>query len=65
MIIYTNLDFKEEGIMNKTYIIKFQNINEDYQDDVEGNLEALFSDVVEFSESFEIKEVKQSKNIKI
>ncbi len=51
--------------MNKTYIIKFQNINEDYQDDVEGNLEALFSDVVEFSESFEIKEVKQSKNIKI
>ena len=44
--------------MDKTYIIKFKNINKDYEDDVEGNLEALFSDVVDFAESFNIKEIK-------
>lgn len=44
--------------MDKTYIIKFKNINKDYKDDAEGNLEALFSDVVDFAESFEIEEVE-------
>lgn len=44
--------------MDKTYIIKFKNINQDYEDDVEGNLEALFSDVVDFAENIEIEEVK-------
>lgn len=44
--------------MDKTYIIEFKNINKDYEYDIEGNLEALFSDVVDFAESFTIKEVE-------
>lgn len=44
--------------MDKTYVIKFKNINKDYEDDVEGNLGALFSDVVDFAENFEIEEME-------
>jgi len=44
--------------VDKTYIIKLKNINKDYEDDVEGNLEALFSDMVDFAEGIEIKEVE-------
>lgn len=44
--------------MDKKYIITFKNINEDYTDDVEGNLEALFSDVVDFAQDVDIEEIE-------
>jgi hypothetical protein len=43
--------------MNKKYIIELTNINPDYQDDVEGNLEELFYNVVEFATDVRIEDI--------
>jgi len=43
--------------MNKKYVIEFTNINPDYQEDVEGNLEDLFYNVVEFAIDIKITDV--------
>ena len=43
--------------MNKKYIIELTNINPDYQDDVEGNLEELFKDVVDFATDVKITDI--------
>ena len=45
--------------MNKKYIFEFTNINEDYQEDVEGNLEALFNDVVSFASAVKITDITE------
>jgi len=45
--------------MNKKYIIEFTNINPDYQDDVEGNLEELFYNVVEFATDVKITDITE------
>jgi hypothetical protein len=43
--------------MNKKYIIEFMDINVDYEEDVEGNLQALFSDVVDFASEVKITDI--------
>lgn len=43
--------------MNKKYIIELTNINPDYQEDVEGNLEELFYNVVEFATDVKITDI--------
>ncbi len=43
--------------MNKKYLIEFKNINEDYQEDVDGNLEELFYNVVEFATDVKITDI--------
>lgn len=43
--------------MNKKYIIELTDINPDYQDDVEGNIEELFNNVVEFSNEIKITDI--------
>jgi len=45
--------------MNKKFIVEFTNINPDYQDDVEGNLEELFSYPVDFAEKVKITEINE------
>jgi uncharacterized protein (UPF0333 family) len=45
--------------MNRKYIIELTGINEDYQDDVEGNIEELFNNVVEFSEEIKITDITE------
>jgi|GEM_PF-6604969 len=44
--------------MEKKYVITFEDVNEEYLDDIEGNLNALFTDVVEFARTVEIEEVE-------
>lgn len=45
--------------MNKRYIIELTEINPDYQDDVEGNLEDLFYNVVEFANDVKITDISE------
>lgn len=49
--------------MNKKYIIELTNINPDYQDDVEGNLEDLFYNVVEFATDVKITDITEEAQI--
>lgn len=43
--------------MNKKYIIEIIDINPDYQEDVEGNLEELLTSVVDFANDVHIKDI--------
>lgn len=43
--------------MNKKYIIELTEINPDYQDDLEGNLEELFTNVVDFANGVKITDI--------
>jgi len=45
--------------MYKKYIIELININSDYEEDVEGNLEELFSYPVDFAEKVKITEINE------
>ena len=45
--------------MNKKYIIEFTNINEDYQEDVEGNLQECFGYPVDFAEEVKITDITE------
>jgi len=48
--------------MDKKYIIELKNINPDYQDDVEGSLEELFYNVVEFATDVKITDITDDEN---
>ena len=43
--------------MNKKYIIELTDISPDYQDDVEGNIEELFNNIVEFATNIKITDI--------
>jgi len=43
--------------MNKKYIIEIIDINPDYQDDIEGNLEELLTSVVDFANDVHIEDI--------
>lgn len=45
--------------MNKKYMIEFTNINEDYQEDVEGNLQECFGYPVDFAEEVKITDITE------
>lgn len=47
--------------MNKKYIIDLTEINSDYQEDVEGNLEALLTTVVDFANGVRIIDITDDK----
>ena len=49
--------------MNKKYIIELTNINPDYQDDIEGNLEELFYNVVEFATDVKITDITDDEKL--
>jgi hypothetical protein len=50
---------RSKKTMNKKYIIEFTNINEDYQDDVEGNLKECFDYPVIFAEEVKITDITE------
>jgi hypothetical protein len=43
--------------MNKRYILELTDINLDYQDDVEGNIEELFYNIVEFADNVKLTDI--------
>ena len=45
--------------MNKKYIVEIIDINPDYQEDVEGNLEELLTSVVDFANDINIEDITE------
>lgn len=45
--------------MDKVFLVKLKGIHKDYQNDVDSELNALLTEVVEFAEEVEIEELEE------